>query len=229
MPDLLVRGLEARFPGLDRPALSIPAFSLRQGERLALTGPSGCGKSTFINLVTGLERVRRGAVAWGGTDLAGLSESARDRWRAGTVGLVMQEFHLFAGLSAIENVLLPQRLRRFRQVPGAGARAGALLERVGIRSHAQAVETMSRGQMQRVAVARALLGRPAVLVADEPTASLDRDAGAAVADLLLELSRENGMTLIVATHDRRLEERLERRLALESGLVVRDETAGAAA
>lgn len=225
MLGLLIRNLQASFPGLDRPALALSSLEIMPGERLALTGPSGCGKTTFINLVTGLERVRRGAVLWGGTDLAALSEAGRDRWRAAHVGLVMQEFHLFPGLSALDNVLLPKRLARFRLSPATRAQAAALLRRVGIARAGQPVETMSRGQMQRVAVARALCGRPAVLVADEPTASLDAESGAAVADLLIELAAETGMTLIAATHDRHLIERLGRRLAFESGLLVADEAA----
>jgi putative ABC transport system ATP-binding protein len=214
---LAVRDLEVRFPGLDTPALVIPSLDLPAGARVAVTGPSGAGKSTLINILTGLERVRQGAVVWGGIDLAGLSEGARDRWRAENVGLVMQDFHLFPGLSALENVLLPQRLSHWH-LPAAFKSEGLrLLKRVGIPRPDQSVETLSRGQMQRVAVARALLARPKILVADEPTASLDREAGAAVADLLLDLASETGATLIVASHDPRLTDRLDRHLHLEGG------------
>lgn len=222
---LVLSGLETSFPGLAKPALRIPELTVAAGEKLALTGPSGCGKSTFINLVTGLERARRGSVCWGGTDIAGLGEGTRDRWRAAHVGLVMQEFHLFPGLSALDNVLLPLRLSRWRLDAAVKGRAEALLERVGLGTRERPVETFSRGEMQRTAVARALLPRPAVIVADEPTASLDAEAGDAVADLLLELADEEGATLIVATHDRHLIGRLPRRLALESGVLVRDERA----
>jgi putative ABC transport system ATP-binding protein len=222
MLGLSVRDLVVTFSGLGRPALSIPKFDIAAGERIAITGPSGCGKTTFLNIVTGLERTRRGSVRWGDVDLADRPEVARDRWRARSVGLVMQEFHLFAGLSALDNVLLPARL--------AGVRAGAelkaeglrLLERVDIERPQQPVETMSRGQMQRVAVARALVARPAIIVADEPTASLDAEAGATVADLLLRLTGDAGSTLIVASHDRRLIERLDRAVRLRVGEIVGD-------
>jgi len=214
---LAVRDLDVRFPGLDTPALAVPTLDLPAGARVAVTGPSGAGKSTLINILTGLERIRQGSVVWGGIDLASLSEGARDRWRAENVGLVMQDFHLFPGLSALENVLLPQRLSHWR-LPAAFKSEGLrLLKRVGIPRPDQSVETLSRGQMQRVAVARALLARPKILVADEPTASLDREAGAAVADLLLDLAAETGATLIVASHDPRLTDRLDRHLHLEAG------------
>jgi len=214
---LSLSGLDVRFPGLDRPALAIPKLSIAAGEQVAIAGPSGSGKTTLINILTGLERAGTGRIGWGDTDIAGLSETRRDRWRARNVGLVMQEFHLFAGLSALDNVLLPQRLSHFRLPQGLKAEARRLLERVGIERQEQPVETMSRGQMQRVAVARALVGRPGLIVADEPTASLDADAGAVVADLLAELAAECGATLLVATHDRRLTDRLPRHIRLEDG------------
>ncbi len=213
---LALQGVAVTYPGLPAPVLAIGNLSIAAGERVAVTGASGSGKTTFLNVVTGLERPGTGSVRWAGTDIARLSEAARDRWRAANVGLVMQDFHLFAGLSAVDNVLLPARL-----TVGADTalkeRAHALLDRVGLSKHAQAVETMSRGEMQRVAVARALLRRPAVIVGDEPTASLDPDSAAAVADLLLELAGEEAATLIVATHDERLIARMPRVLRLVAG------------
>lgn len=217
MLGLSMEKLEVRYPGLPVPALDIGALALQAGARIALTGPSGSGKTTFINIVTGMERAGSGSVTWGNDDLARLSEVRRDRWRARNVGLVMQEFHLFPGLSAVANVLLPQRLSRFGLPAEMRGRALELLERVGIERPGQPVETMSRGQMQRVAVARALAGRPGLIVADEPTASLDPESGAAVAGLLLELAGETGATLIVATHDERLVGRLDHALRLENG------------
>ncbi|HEY9214491.1 MAG TPA: ATP-binding cassette domain-containing protein, partial [Ancylobacter sp.] len=181
------------------------------------TGPSGSGKTTLLNILTGLERAGVGSVVWQETDIAQLNEGPRDKWRAANVGLVMQEFHLFPGLSAFENVLLPQRLAHFRLPAGVKDEAARLLARVGISNTRQSVETMSRGQMQRVAVARALVARPGIIVADEPTASLDQEAGAAVAELLVELTIEANATLIVASHDARLIDRLGRVLRLEAG------------
>lgn len=217
MLGLSAERLEVRFPGLPVAALDITALTLDAGEHVAVTGPSGCGKTTLINVLTGMERPAAGRILWGGTDLAAMTETQRDRWRARNVGLVMQEFHLFPGLSALDNVLLPQRLAWFSLPAGMKDGARALLARVGIERLDQPVETMSRGQMQRVAVARAVVGRPGLIVADEPTASLDAEAGAAVADLLQELSRETGATLVVASHDSRLVGRLGRTLRLENG------------
>lgn len=220
---LALDGIEVRFAGLTAPALDIPSLRLAPGAHVAITGPSGSGKTTLFNVLTGLARVTQGRVCWGDCDLGALSERRRDRWRAGHVGLVMQDFHLFPGLSALENVLLPQRLSRLRLPPHFRDEGRRLLARVGIERLDQPVETLSRGQMQRVAVARALVGRPGLLVADEPTASLDADAGAAVADLLLELAAETGSTLIVASHDRRLIDRLTHVLRLEGGRLARSE------
>ena len=220
MPALRLERLRMAFPGLDLPALDIPSLGLSPGEGLVLTGPSGCGKTTLVNILCGLERAQEGAVRWGDVELAKLSEAARDRWRAEQVGLVMQEFHLFPGLSALDNVLLPKRLRRLRLPAPAAAEAKRLLERVGISRPGQAGDTMSRGPRQRVACARALLGNPSILVADEPTASLDAEAGNAVANLILELATERGANLIVATHDKALEARLDRVVTLEAGRIV---------
>jgi len=216
---LKIENLVIEYPGLPTPALDIAALGIDAGERIALTGPSGSGKTTFINIVTGMERARAGQVAWNGENLAGLTEAGRDRWRARNVGLIMQDFHLFPGLSAESNVLLPQRLSHFSLPADMRARALDLLRMVGIERPGQPVETMSRGQMQRVAVARALVGRPGAVIADEPTASLDAESGAAVADLLVELSRQTASTLIVATHDERLIARLDRTLRLDGGRI----------
>lgn len=228
MPELHVSDLAVRFPGLERPALDIPALDLPAGAHVALTGPSGSGKTTFINLLTGLDRAPAGRIVWGDTDIGRLGEGARDCWRAAHVGLVMQDFHLFPGLSALENVLLPQRLAAFRLAPALRDEANRLLARVGIARTGQKVETLSRGQMQRVAVARALVARPHILVADEPTASLDADAGAAVAELLVALAGEVGATLIVATHDARLIADMAQVLRLEAGRLVPADTRPAA-
>ncbi len=221
MLPLALSGLAISFAGLAEPVLSIDRLTLPAGGRLAVTGASGSGKSTFVNLVSGLERPDSGVIRWRDTDIATLSESGRDRWRAANVGLVMQDFHLFPGLAAVDNVLLPARLAH-AATADVKARALDLLSRVGLTRPSQSVETMSRGEMQRVAVARALLRRPGVIIADEPTASLDAEAGAEVGRLLLELAEQEGATLIVVSHDERLTERLDRRIRLAAGHVVAD-------
>lgn len=221
---LTLSGVEVRFPGLDCPALRISELTLPAGGRMSVSGPSGSGKSTLVNVITGLERPTSGQVIWNGTDIAALSEAARDSWRGANIGLVMQDFHLFPGLSALDNVLLPARLARVAD-RAMVARAGELLAEVGLTRPGQGVETMSRGEMQRVAVARALLRRPGVIVADEPTASLDAANGAAIGALLIGLAEETRATLIVVSHDPGLIARLPRRLTLAGGLVQHNEEA----
>ncbi|NKK66650.1 ABC transporter ATP-binding protein [Rhizobium leguminosarum] len=225
-----IENLTVAFPGLSSPALAIGRLSIDAGSRVAITGASGSGKSTFVNIVAGLERTRQGRIRWNGEDIASFSESRRDRFRAANIGLVMQEFHLFPGLSALENVLLPARL--------AGAatadvieRAHALLSTVGLSRPDQKIETMSRGEMQRVAIGRALLRKPGVIIADEPTASLDAESGEAVGDLILDLAIAEGSTLIVVSHDQRLASRLDRCITFGSGRISEDSaaTAGEAA
>jgi len=225
MPELIAGDLSISFPGLSAPVLSVESLTVPAGGRVVVTGASGSGKSTLINLVSGLTRPDQGVIRWGGEDIARLGETARDRWRASNVGLVMQDFHLFPGLSAVENILLPARLAR---AAGADARRRALelLARVGLKRPEQSIETMSRGEMQRVAVARALLRKPGVLVADEPTASLDVEAGEVVGRLLLDLAEEEGATLIVVSHDTRMIARLPRRLNLSGGRIVEDVVSG---
>lgn len=229
MLGLEIEYLAMTFPGLSAPALAIDSLSIAAGSRVVVTGASGSGKSTFVNVVTGLERVREGRTRWNGEDIAALSESRRDRFRAANIGLVMQEFHLFPGLSAVENVLLPARLAR-AATPVVIERAHDLLQIVGLERAGQRIETMSRGEMQRVAIARALLRKPGVIVADEPTASLDAESGDAVGDLLLDLAATEGSTLIAVSHDPRLASRFDRRLTFRSGRIIDDSvTKGAVA
>ena len=218
MPDLRLESVRVSYPGLAAPVLDIPALAIGTGERVAVTGPSGSGKSTLVNIITGLARPASGRVLWKGVDIAALPEAARDRWRARNVGLVMQEFHLFPGLSAVENVLLPARLR-FAADAALRRRAHDLLDRVGLKQHDQSIETMSRGEMQRVAVARALLRKPGVIIADEPTASLDPESGSAVIDHLLALAQDEGATIIAVSHDARLVARMARRIHIVAGRI----------
>ena len=218
MLDLSIDAAEVTFPGLAMPALSIDNFRLPAGGHLAVTGASGSGKSTLVNILTGLERLKKGTIRWGETDIANLSESRRDRWRGKTVGLVMQDFHLFEGLSALDNILLPARLAGAAN-PQTTARACELLEIVALPRPEQKVETMSRGEMQRVAVARALVRKPAVIIADEPTASLDSVSGAQVAELIVTLAAREKSTLIVVSHDPALIERFDNRIRLVGGRI----------
>jgi len=186
-----------------RTLLDVPEFRLAGGGEAAICGPSGSGKTSLLNLLAGIERPVRGIVQWGSVAVSELPGHIADRWRRETLGFVFQQFHLFPGMSALDNVLLPLRFDRWSIAAPVRADAHALLERVGVRPGA-AAGVLSRGEQQRVAVARALLRRPAIVLADEPTASLDRDNAGLVADLLFALCREAGATLIVATHDPQL-------------------------
>lgn len=216
MLPLSLENIVVSYPGLSACALDIAALKIEAEECVAVSGPSGSGKTTLVNIITGLALPDRGRVLWGTQDIAALPESVRDRWRSETVGLVLQDFHLFPGLCALDNVLLPARLRRAVN-RGSLQQAQALLDRVGITRHRQDVATMSRGEMQRVAVARALLRQPKVFIADEPTASLDPENGMEVIELIASLARESDATLIAITHDERLIARMDRALRLIAG------------
>jgi putative ABC transport system ATP-binding protein len=191
-----------------RVVLDVREFRVDGGAQVAICGPSGSGKTTLLHLFAGLERPARGVIRWGGVEVTALSERVGDLWRRETVGLVFQQFHLFPGLSALENVLLPLRFDHWSVAPDMRVRALKLLERVGVRPDVDAA-FLSRGEQQRVAVARALLRKPAIVLADEPTASLDRHAANAVADLLSSMCRTVNATLIVTTHDPLLAGRLD--------------------
>lgn len=199
-------------------------FSAAAGEQVALTGPSGCGKSTLLNLVSGLVRPDAGAIRVRGTDIARLSPVEADRFRGRETGFVFQTFNLLEPFTALENVMLGMR---FSRRPGGVQRARDLLERAGL-SHRMASRPsrLSVGERQRVAIARALAPGPALLLADEPTGALDPATASQVFDLLVELCRAEGATLLLVTHDLELAARLPRRFDCR-GLVAR--SGGAAA
>jgi ABC-type lipoprotein export system ATPase subunit len=190
--------------------------------RIALWGPSGCGKSTMLNLVSGLLRADSGQVIVDGTDLQKLREAQLDQFRGERIGFIFQTFNLLAPFTALQNVMLG--LRFSDTVPSAQwkPRAKALLDRVGLghRMHSKP-NTMSVGEQQRVAIARALANRQKVIVADEPTGSLDPRTANGVMDLLLELCAEQEVTLLLVTHDRGIADRLPEVFDC-SGLVVEE-------
>ncbi|MGU3574354.1 ABC transporter ATP-binding protein [Brucellaceae bacterium C25G] len=218
---LVLENIKVNFAGLSEPALQIEHLEVASGSVMGLTGASGSGKSTFINIISGLARPQQGVVLWGGKAINQLSETAADRWRGEHIGLIMQDFYLFDGLSALENVLLPLRLAGGADKQ-ALVRAHELLERVGLKRPDQAVRLMSRGEMQRVAIARALQRKPAIIIADEPTASLDKENGASVGSLILELAEQEKCTTIIASHDDRLVSRLARTINLSAGRIASD-------
>jgi putative ABC transport system ATP-binding protein len=191
-------------PAVTRRILDAVSLAVAPAAVVAVTGPSGAGKTTLLHAAAGLLRPDAGSVRWGDLELTGLGEAARDRWRRDTVGLVLQDFQLIAELGVLENILLPVRFDRWRATTAMIERAGRLAARVGLASRAARAAALSRGEQQRVAIARALMRRPRLILADEPTASLDADNGARVIDLLLDCAREEQASILVASHDERL-------------------------
>lgn len=196
------------------------SFELAAGETVAIVGASGSGKSTLLGILAGLDVPTAGTVRLAGQDLFLLNEDQRAQVRARHVGFVFQSFQLMPNLTALENVMLPLELA---DVPDARAQAKAMLERVGLGERlAHRPKVLSGGEQQRVALARAFVVKPGLLLADEPTGSLDHATGAAIMDLMFSLNREQGTTLVLVTHDRQLAQRCERRLTIEAGALVQD-------
>lgn len=187
--------------GSERPVLVVPQFRLAAGEQLCLFGGSGSGKTTLLHVISGIVLPTKGRVFHGEVDIADLHEAARDRFRAAHIGYVFQTFNLLQGLSARENVALAGTLGGLGR-QAARERASELLARVGLahREHARPGQ-LSVGEQQRTAIARAVINRPTLLLADEPTANLDPEHGHKVIDLLQEVAREAQATLLLVTHE----------------------------
>ncbi|MFN7643876.1 MAG: ABC transporter ATP-binding protein [Burkholderiales bacterium] len=193
-------------------------FTVDSSDTVAIVGASGSGKSTLLGLLAGLDLPTSGRVLASGQDLFSLDEDARARWRSENVGFVFQSFQLLPQMTALENVMLPLELAGVRD---AAPRARDLLARVGLAERGgHYPRTLSGGEQQRVALARAFAPGPALLFADEPTGSLDHATGQRVIELLFELNRESGATLVLVTHDPALAGRCGRTLSLRSGRLV---------
>jgi putative ABC transport system ATP-binding protein len=199
---LQISGLTYRYPHSQTAQLSVPAFSLVQGQHAIILGPSGCGKSTLLHLMAAILKPQEGVLRVAGTDVAMLSSRAADAWRGRTVGFLPQKLALVPSLSVRENLLL-SAYANGRSADTALADelllALGLSDKAGTKPH-----QLSQGQQQRVAIARALFNHPVLLLADEPTANLDDASCAAVIRLLTEQASKNNASLVVATHDARV-------------------------
>ena len=212
-----VAGLGKTVPdaGGDLTILQDVSFQLRQGETLAIVGASGSGKSTLLSLLAGLDTPSTGSVLWSGQAIFELNEDQRAALRAQSLGFVFQNFQLLPNLNALENVMLPLELLG---EPNAKAMATQMLARVGLAErHHHYPKVLSGGEQQRVALARAFVTKPQLLLADEPTGSLDFATGERVMALMFELNQELGTTLVLVTHDRQMAQRCQRRLTIAAG------------
>mgnify|MGYP002741491246 CR=1 FL=1 len=215
-----VQNLTRRVPDSGRllTILDDVSFTVQAGETVAIIGASGSGKSTLLGLLAGLDLPGSGDVQVDGQSLFARDEEQRARWRAEEVGFVFQSFQLLPAMTALENVMLPLELAAH---PRARQTAEALLARVGLAERAgHYPRTLSGGEQQRVALARAFAVSPRLLFADEPTGSLDHATGERVIDLLFEMNRDFGATLILVTHDPRLAARCGRRLEIARGRLI---------
>ena len=198
-------------------------LEVEAGTSVAIVGPSGCGKSTLLGLLGGLEKPTRGRIWLGEVEVSGLSESGRARLRRDQIGFVFQSYDLLSFLSAFENVSFQLALQG---APDGDKRCRELLDGLGLAEHADKLpDQLSGGQRQRVGIARALVHRPRVILADEPTGELDSQSSASAMDLLIDAQRAIGATLVVVTHDMGVAARLDRIVRLKDGRVALEHAA----
>ena len=212
--------LQKRVPmaGAELEILKGITLEIKSGESVAIIGASGSGKSTLLGLLAGLDEASAGSVVINDTDLGALDEDGRARFRGEHIGFVFQSFQLLPALTALENVMLPLELQGQSR---AQEQAQNYLERVGLAARSGHYPLqLSGGEQQRVALARAFASRPSILFADEPTGNLDTRTGEHIIDLLFELNREEGTTLVLVTHDQALADRCQRCLRLDGGMLV---------
>jgi putative ABC transport system ATP-binding protein len=217
-PILNLKDVRFRWPGRASFALSVSDFSVAPGETVLLLGESGSGKSTLLSLICGTVLADVGAIQVAGTDLSGLTGGQRDRYRAEQIGMIFQQFNLLPFGSVVDNILLPLRFapERRGRVPNGQEEARSLCTALGLPDILNTkAATLSVGQQQRVAVARAMIGRPPIIIADEPTSALDATSQSAFLDLLFDQVRAHGTTLLMVSHDPRLGDRFDRVIAME--------------
>lgn len=222
-PVIEVRGLSKRVKDAtgELTILDQIDLSIAKGSSVAIVGASGSGKSTLLGLLAGLDSASAGSVRLLGRDLSTVNEDERAALRSGAIGFVFQSFQLMPHLTALENVMLPLELRAELPPAEIAARARSLLDQVGLAQRTgHYPKLLSGGEQQRVALARAFVTHPAVLFADEPTGSLDAATGYAIIDLMFEMNRRNGATLVLITHDVELAERCDATVTIEAGRLV---------
>jgi putative ABC transport system ATP-binding protein len=222
----VARDLEKEYAGASAPVVALRGVSLtlHAGDFVALMGPSGCGKSTLLHLCGAMDRPTRGSLRLGDLDVASLDDAALTRLRRERIGFVFQFFNLLPTLTVRENIALPLLLAGVESTRALGE-AARLAERVGLGhrlDHRPA--RLSGGEMQRAAIGRAIVHKPALLVADEPTGNLDSGNGARILDLLVELHRETGVTILLATHAEEVAAAAARIVRMKDGFVEREET-----
>ena len=217
--------LQKRVPmaGAELEILKGITLEIKPGESVAIVGASGSGKSTLLGLMAGLDEASSGSVHINGTNLSELDEDGRAAFRGRHVGFVFQSFQLLPSLTALENVMLPLELQGNPEAAALSAQFLARVELADRQDHYP--RQLSGGEQQRVAIARAFATRPSILFADEPTGNLDTATGEHIIELLFELNREEGTTLVLVTHDLKLAARCQRRLRLDSGQLVQDDAA----
>jgi putative ABC transport system ATP-binding protein len=199
------------------------SFDVKLGEYVSIVGPSGNGKSTLLNMITGIDRPSEGQVVVGGRKVDQMSEDDLARWRGENVGIIFQFFQMLPGLTLLNNVVLPMELAGKFRPKERRARAMGLLEMVGLGDQANKLPgTVSGGQQQRAAIARALANDPALLVADEPTGNLDSETAHSIFELFQQLSLQ-GKTVLMVTHEQELARRTARRIEIRDGRITRDE------
>lgn len=208
----MLRTNQLTYQFADQPQLSFPDIHISKGQHHLVIGPSGCGKTTLLHLLAGLRRPLSGSIIINDQDMSSLSSGALDQYRGEHIGIIFQTPHFVNSLNVIDNITLAQELSG-RKVDSSRARD--LLERLGIGSKEKILtESLSIGEQQRVAIARALINQPPIIFADEPTSALDDQNAQAVVSLLKEQADSSGATLIVVTHDNRLQDQFTYKIAL---------------
>ena len=197
--------------------LDLTSFTAAACEKVGLRGPSGAGKTTLLDVACSLLPPSQGTVRWGATNLSALKPAARDKWRAQTVGFVFQDFHLVPELSIFENIVLPCTFDHWRRPSHIREAALELIGRLDLPTASRRAGALSRGEQQRVAIARALVREPRLIVADEPTASLDAANARVISELLVAEAARHNATLLIASHDEDLLGRMDRVVALKAG------------